>query len=315
MGTYVSIKVAVADRHERRLALAAVADVRDRIVAFGHDGWAWGDGALARINLALARGEAAPIPAGLRELFALAWQFHQDTRGLFNPMLGSAVRQWGFDDPARTRAEPPCASELAEILASVRTAPAYDGGESYGPAPGITWDFGGIGKGYIIDLSLRQLAAAGIRHAVIDAGGNIAVRGRCGPRSWHIGIRDPRPSADETRVLASLDVGDEAVITHGTDQRFFDHHGRRYSHILHGRSGRPVEGVRSLTVVHPSAVVAEAVGLALFCADAGERGALARQLGITRFLMILEDGRMLASVALASRLRLPPDITPELFEP
>lgn len=129
------------------------------------------------------------------------------------------------------------------------------------------------------------------------------MRGRCGGRSWHVGIRDPRPDATDTSLLASLDVCDEAVITHGIDQRSFEHEGRHFSHILHGQTGEPVQGIRSLTIVHADTVLAEAGGLALFAAAPEERGKLAARLGIEHFLMVLEDCSIQATTALAARLK------------
>jgi FAD:protein FMN transferase len=307
MGTAVLAAV-MADEPRRAAAETAVAEVEKLLVEFGREGWAWGVGALAQFNRTLGRGAAAQVPYLLRPLFARAWDIHCSSGGLFEPRLGALVRLWGFDDPARQRSAPPLADEIEALLELLGEAPAYDGGEWYGPAPGVVWDLGAIGKGYIVDLALDWLRRRGFVHAIVNAGGNVAARGRRGARAWRVGIRDPRGTGELPTLLAALDAGDESVITHGDDQRYFEFHGRRYSHVLHPRSGMPARGLRALTVVHADGTLADAGGAALFAAGAGGWPLLAARLGIDKILVVLEDGTVAATAALAARLEPQPGV-------
>lgn len=302
MGTEVCIKL-ICRHRERGAATAAIEQVVSLLHEFGREAWAWGSGAVAGINRALTAGEVAQIPASLQPLFALSWKISMASGGLFEPRMAGLVRLWGFDDVARLRTQPPARADVDALLHALRDAPPYDGGAHYGPAPGIGWDFGGIGKGYIVDQALQLLGARGFNHAVIDAGGNLAVRGMHAARAWRVGIRDPRVPA-QTPLLASLEVTDEAVITHGNDQRYFDYEGRRYAHILHPQTGMPVQGLQSLTVVHADAALADAAGAALYVAGHGAWPTLARRLGLRQVLAVREDGRLQATAALARRLQL-----------
>lgn len=306
MGTFVTVTVMVEPRG-RVAAEAAINAVERELDAFGREAWAWGAGALAQLNRQLAGGETVTLPPTLQPLFAAAWQIRQRSGGLFEPRIGSLVRLWGFDDLARLRDEPPVQAEIDALLARLRAAPDYDGGTQYGPAPGVSWDFGGIGKGWIVDRMLEQLAARGYQNASIDAGGNLAVRGRRNDRPWRIGIRDPR-SSDAPSLLAAMDAHDEAVITHGDDQRYFEYQGTRYAHLLDPRSGWPAQGIRSLTVVHPDASFADAAGGALFVAGVDGWRALAQRLGVSQVLVLTENGELLATRALAARLRTQPEM-------
>ncbi|WP_245586065.1 FAD:protein FMN transferase [Solimonas soli] len=306
MGTFVTVTVMVEPRG-RVAAEAAINAVERELDAFGRDAWAWGTGALAQFNRRLAEGCEAQLPAALQPLFARAWQIRQRSGGLFEPRIGELVRLWGFDDLARLRDEPPSSAEIDALLARLRAAPDYGGGNSYGPAPGVAWDFGGIGKGWIVDRMLEQLTARGYHNASIDAGGNLAVRGRRNERAWRIGIRDPR-STDTPSLLATMDAHDEAVITHGDDQRYFEHRGTRYAHLLDPRSGWPSQGLRSLTVVHPDAGFADAAGGALFVAGADGWRMMAQRLGVTQVLVLTERGDLFATRPLAARLRAQPEI-------
>lgn len=308
MGT--EVLVSVASRGRNRDAEAAVQSVRRLIEDFGHDWWAWGAGALGDFNRRLARGEVADIPPAMQPLFRRAWEIHLQTEGAYEPRIGALVRLWGFDDIARIRDSPPASDDIAAAHALLRSAPPYDGAR-YGPAPGVCWDFGGIAKGWIVDAALALLAHHGFDNATVDAGGNLAVRGRRHERPWRIGIRDPRGG---NGLLATLDAGGEAVNTHGDDQRYFDWQGRRYAHLLDPRSGWPARGLRSLTVVHPDGSWAEAAGAALFVSGPEGWRALARRLGLTQLLVVHEDGRLQATAALAARLDPEPGVKIEWVE-
>ncbi len=312
MGT--EVMVTVACRGRRNDAEAAVLAVRRLIEDFGRDGWAWGPGMLGDINRRLAAGEAADIPPALRPLLLRAWEIHLETGGAYEPRIGALVRLWGFDDVARIRDAPPPAEDIAAAHAALRAAPPHDDAGRYGPAPGISWDLGGIAKGWIVDAALDLLARHGFTDATVDAGGNLATRGQRHERAWRIGIRDPRGDPDQPGLLASLETGDEAVNTHGDDQRWFEYQGRRYSHLLDPRSGWPAQGLRALTVVHSDGSWAEAAGAALFVSGPQGWLPLARRLGLTQLLVVHEDGRVQATAPLMARLTTEPGVDIERLD-
>lgn len=304
MGTEVSVTLAVGgSRARREAAVAAIADVERRIQDFGRHWWAWGDGALAAINAQLAAGKVAQIPQPMRALFARAWAVRQATGGLFDPRVAALVRLWGFHDLAALRDTPPDDGDVEAALRALRSAPAYDGGATYGPAPGIGWDFGGIGKGWIVDVALERLRELGFADAIVDAGGNLAVRGARGDRPWRIGIRNPRAQGARPTLLASLIARDEAVNTHADDQRSFDHDGVRYGHILDPATGRPACELCSVTVVHPDGTLAEAGGAALYVAGRHGWRRLARKLGLDQVMVITAEGEVWVTGALAVRIK------------
>lgn len=304
MGTEVSVTLAVGgSRARRESAVAAIADVERRIQEFGRHWWAWGDGALAAINAQLAAGNAAEIPPAMRALFARAWAVRQATGGLFDPRVAALVRLWGFHDMAALRDAPPPDADIEAARQALRCAPGYDGGATYGPAPGIGWDFGGIGKGWIVDLALERLRELGFPDAIVDAGGNLAVRGARGDRPWRVGIRNPRAQGAGPALLASLIARDEAVNTHADDQRSFDRDGVRYGHILDPTSGRPARELCSVTVVHPDGTLAEAGGAALYVAGRHGWRRLARKLGLQQVMVVTADGEVWVTGALAVRIK------------
>ncbi|WP_439640335.1 FAD:protein FMN transferase [Nevskia sp.] len=301
MGTEVLMTVA-ADRRSKAAVEQAMNSARHLLIDFGREAWAWGEGALAQLNRRQAAGQVVNIPPSLHGLFAKAWEIHRSSGGLFEPRVAALVRLWGFDDPARLRSAPPDAGEIAALRAALAVAPDYDGGPQYGPAPQTGWDFGALGKGYIVDRAIDSLRAAGFGDVSIDTGGHVATRGTRDNRPWRTGLRDPFEQGEQAYVLASLQAGDASVVTHGDDQRGFEFEGRRYSHLLDPASGWPVQGMRALTVVHADGALADAAGAALFVAGRERWPALARELGLNRVLALHADGSACATRTLAREL-------------
>lgn len=304
MGTQISITVsAPGPRRRREAANAAIVEIERLMQDFGKHWWPWGNGELARINRQLADGGVADIPVGMRGLFGRAWAISRASGGLYEPRIARLVQLWGFHDLAALRDTPPPAAEVHQLLDAMRAAPAYDGGGSYGPARDVGWDFGGIGKGWIVDAALDLLRDRGFADAVVDAGGNLAARGSRWDKPWRIGIRDPRSDPESPRLVASLMAHNEAVNTHGDDQRFFVADGQRYAHILDPSTGYPARGLRSLTVVHADGTLAEAVGAALYVAGRQQWPLMARKLGLAHVLAVDDDGEVEATAQLAKRIR------------
>ena len=158
---------------------------------------------------------------------------------------------------------------------------------------------------------MEQLQAAGHEHAIINAGGNLRVAGRRGDRPWRIAVRHPRPD-DARRFLATIEVtGDAAIITSGDYERYFEHGGRRYHHLLDPRSGRPARGLQSLTVIGDSATDADALSTALFVAGPSGWPALAEQLGAEAVIAVDSEGVVTATPTARKLARFPAHSTPQ----
>jgi len=126
---------------------------------------------------------------------------------------------------------------------------------------GMRLGLGGIAKAYIAERAADLAVARGVRHILIDAGGDIVARGRQGERPWTAGIRDPHSTS---QVLSILDLDDEVVATSGDYEHFVKVEGRRYHHLLDPRTGFPASASRSATVIAHNGALAEALSTALF---------------------------------------------------
>jgi len=127
--------------------------------------------------------------------------------------------------------------------------------------PGVRINLGGIAKGYVVERGIDILRVAGIRHAIVTAGGDSRLLGDRRGHPWMVGIRDPRKDGE---VAISVPLEDEAISTSGDYERYFEEDGVRYHHIIAPSTGEPATGVRSATVFGPDAVITDALSTSVF---------------------------------------------------
>lgn len=223
-----------------------------------------------------ALNRAGCLEAGddLLAVVDLALDARTRTEGRFDPTVHDALVAAGYD---RTFEEvaPDGASEHAvgRCGGAVRIA-----GRTIELEPGTHLDLGGIGKGYTVDRAAAILSAAG--PALVDAGGDIAARGRPDALGWRVGIETPGDSL-------TLALEDAAIATSGRDRRRWRRDGEERHHLIDPTTGRSADrDLLRVTVVAPTAVEAEVLAKSLFLA--GEHLAAAE--GVPAVL-VTTDGR------------------------
>ncbi len=162
--------------------------------------------------------------------------------------------------------------------------------------PGVRINLGGIAKGYAVERGAEMLRAAGVRHAVLNAGGDTRVVGDRRGQPWLIGIRHPRLDG---AVVTRLPLVDEAISTSGDYERYFEEDGRRYHHILNPSTGLPTEGVLSVTVIGPDATITDGLSTTLFVLGAEEGLALIERFDGYEAVVVTSDGTLSYSSGLA----------------
>lgn len=306
-GTLAQITVLGDDPTALQRAAAGVFREFDRMHRDLH---AWQPGELMALNEAIARGEKdIATTAEIAALIANARRFSERSGDLFNPAIGKLVALWSFqrDRPGGPVPEP---SEIARLA---RARPRMEdltvlGNRVTSSNPEVRIDFGGYAKGYALDRAADILRDAGTRNALVNVGGNILALGRRGDTPWRVGLEDPRGPAGEAHLLGTIELADgEAIGTSGDYRRYYVVDGKRYSHIIDPRSGYPATGVRSVTVVvspRPGAgALSDAASKPLFIAGASGWREAAEKLGITRALLVDDEGRLHVTPELAQRLQ------------
>ncbi len=304
MGTVVSVSLYLDPGQDRQAAETALHSLETDLRDYERRWSAWSDGPLGSLNRQLADGARIEIPADMQPLFSRAARYAQASDGRFDVRLGRLVALWGFNDETQFRSTPPAPDDIAALVTALRDAPQLPiEARQYGPATQVWLDFGAIAKGDATDLAIDTLREAGYPNAIVNAGGNLRASGQRGERAWRIGVRHPRPDA-QYRLLATLDIdGDEAVITSGDYERYFDDQGQRYHHLLDPRTGLPASGLQSVTVVADNGALADAASTALFVAGAEQWREVARALDVDRVFVVDASGHAYVTAALAQRVR------------
>ena len=196
------------------------------------------------------------------ELLLSCKQLHRMTSGAFDVTVSPLVRLW---KRAAQRNLVPTEEEVFSVRSRVGTQYVHidvPKGMVQFQRKGVGIDLGGIGKGYALDRSAAILRANGIKAALLNFGGNIHAFGEPpGKGGWTVHIRDPR---DPSKDLSVLQLLEGAVSTAGDYERHMEIQGNAYSHIIDPRTGRPVAGMSSVTVVAASATRADALSTGLY---------------------------------------------------
>ncbi len=204
-------------------------------------------------------GQWRPISTILLDVLLQSRDIHNRTDGAFDPTVGAYTHLWRL---ARREGKIPTPAQLKAAGVSVgfehlRLDPINS--TLLFDAPGIVLDFGGIGKGYAAQSALDLLARRGFTIATVDIGGDLALGDPPPdqPEGWRVEIATGLDASRDT-YLANC-----AVATSGDLERFYEHGGVRYSHILDPRTGMGIAQRRAATVIAPDGATADALASAI----------------------------------------------------
>jgi len=296
MGTLVTMTLEGRDEAQLgRARDAAYAEMQRLTAMLSH----YDPGSVVSAINAAAGGAPVPAPPELLHVLAMARAVSVATAGAFDITVGS-LRGWRFGtepgpppDPAQVRAQLALVDYrqvlVDPVAGTVRLA-----------RPGMRIDPGGIAKLYILDAGLRTLRRHGVDSAMINGGGDVLVAGAGRAEPWLIGVRDPRAPA---RLLGVIALRDGIVASSGDYERFLEHEGRRYHHILDPRTGYPADGPRGVTLVGPRPETVNGLGAAIMALGAKPGRALIERRPELEGLIADRDGSVWMSPGFRRLLR------------
>lgn len=199
------------------------------------------------------------------ELFSLiqrSLKISRLTNGLFDVTFASIDKIWFFDKPMQVM------PDMEALRHSVRNIDyryiELDAQERsiYIKNKGTKIELGAIGKGFIANKMKQKLVSLGIGSGIVNAGGDLICWGtNAEGQAWKIGIADPHK---KEKYIAWLPILNGSVATSGSYERYALINGEKYSHIIHPKSGMPVKGLQSVTVINPDAELCDAVATSVF---------------------------------------------------
>lgn len=261
MGTSWRLKLSAPADFDRR-ALKAAIEARLEAILAQMSHWRE-DSALGRFNRAPG-GTWHALPADFALVMDTALDIAERSAGTFDPAIGALVDIWGHGPVQTTR--PPDWAEIEQALGvSGFTRLAHDREARRLRQPGgLRLDLSGIAKGFAVDALAGLLRDRGFHHALVEIGGELAGLGlRPDGNPWWVDLETPADTVTPLRVaLHQLTVATSGDYVRGR-------------HTIDPRSGRPVEHAMAVTVIHSSAMLADAWATALSVHTQGSLQALA----------------------------------------
>lgn len=278
MGTWWNVQAVLPHGTE---AGTVVRSVKARLEALVAQMSHWEpDSDLCRFNRSPAGAWAALAP-DFAHVMRAALRIAHDSDGAFSPSIGALVDRWGFGPPGPVASAPDSADIAALLPFSDWRRLAYDEGSARLRQPGgLALDLSAIAKGYAVDAVRDELVALGLRHMLVEVGGELSGLGlRPDGQPWWVDLETPPGSA-----LPVLRIGLHglSVATSGTYVRG--------PHNIDPRTGRPAEhGVVACSVLHASAMMADgwASALSVMGVEAGLLLAIRNSLAVR---WVVEEG-------------------------
>lgn len=216
------------------------------------------------------------VPIRLFNLIQRSIKVSELTQGAFDISYAALDGIWDFTNPknvipdSNTIHRAVSLVNYKEIILNTMDTSVYLSNK------GMKIGFGAIGKGFLADEITRFLKSKGIKAGIVNAGGDLMTWGTpLYDTAWEIGLANP---SLKSHLLAKLKIKDQAIVTSGDYEKYIEWKGIKYAHILDPKSGYPVTYLNSVTVLCPSAELADALATAVFVMGEKKGIALINQL-------------------------------------
>lgn len=220
--------------------------------------------------------------------------------GYFDATAGPLIDLWGIHEPEIK--DPPSPERIAEAQKKIDyTKIVLNPSEQtvYLTDPGMVINLGSVSKGCIADAVMAVIKEEGVKHAIVNLGGNILVMGgKANGTDFGVGVEDPNNPGNG--YIGVVSIKDGSVVTSGDYERYFtDSAGKRYHHILDPFTGYPSEsGLTQVTVVTDASIDGDGLTTTLFLLGLDKGLALVEKLDGVEAIFITKDNRVIATKGL-----------------
>jgi FAD:protein FMN transferase len=198
------------------------------------------------------------VDAEVFDLVQRSLKISRITDGAFDITYGSVdMRLWNFDRTMTRLPDPATAMAAVRLINYRNVILDEDAGTVMLKEKGMRIGFGGIGKGYAADRAKALLISEGVQSGIVNASGDLITWGlQADQKPWTIGIAHPD---DARSAFSKLNISNLAVATSGNYEKYVLIDGKRYSHTINPKTGMPVTGIKSVTIISPYAEIADAM--------------------------------------------------------
>lgn len=188
------------------------------------------------------------------------------SNGAYEPTIGTLVKTWDIKAGERERDWIPTEEDIekAKGLVGYERLELLDDNMVFLKDEGMRLDLGGIVKGYSADEVSRILTENGVKHAMIDLGGNIFAHGdKINGDYWRIGVQNP---FDDTGIhLGVMKLKNQSIVTSGDYERYFEKDGKKYHHIIDRNTGYPSDNeITGVTIVSDRSIDGDVLSTTMF---------------------------------------------------
>lgn len=196
-----------------------------------------------------------------REVFELikrSLRISRLTQGAFDITYGSIDKSlWNFDTQMTSLPDRETAQQMVRLIDYRNVILDEAAGTVFLKKKGMRIGFGGIGKGYAAEMAKRLLIQKGVASGIVNASGDLTTWGnQPNGQPWTIGIADPNA---KNQPFSYFNISNVAVATSGNYEKFAMVDGKKYSHTIDPKTGLPVSGIKSVTIICPNAEIADAM--------------------------------------------------------
>jgi FAD:protein FMN transferase len=196
-----------------------------------------------------------------REVFDLikrSQRISEVTQGAFDITYGSVdKRLWNFDKTMTALPATDIAKAMVRLINYRNVILDEKKSTVFLTEKGMRIGFGGIGKGYAAEKAKMILQQKGVNSGIVNAAGDLTVWGhQPDGNEWTIGIADPNAAH---YPFSYLRITGMAVATSGNYEKYVMIDGKKYSHTIDPKTGLPVSGIKSVTIISPNAEIADAM--------------------------------------------------------
>jgi len=214
----------------------------------------------SQTNLINEQAGISPVKVD-REIFELiqrSKKISDITQGAFDISYGSIDKKlWNFDKTMTSLPDAETAKNLVRLINYRNVIMNENKCTVFLKEKGMRIGFGGIGKGYAAEQAKLVLLQNGIKSGIVNAAGDLTAWGnQPNGKPWTIGIADPNTTR---QAFSYLEITNTSIATSGNYEKYILIDGKKFSHTIDPKTGLPVRGIKSVTIICPNAEIADAM--------------------------------------------------------
>ncbi|WP_239106986.1 FAD:protein FMN transferase [Flavobacterium macrobrachii] len=215
------------------------------------------DSITAKIN-EMAGIQAVEVDEEVFQLIKRAQFISKITQGAFDISYGSLDKKfWNFDLQMTSLPNPNEAKKSVALINYENIILDESNQTVFLKNKGMRIGFGGIGKGYAAEMAKKKLIEANVESGIVNASGDLTAWGfQENGEPWTIGIADPN---QKNAIFSAFKITNRAVATSGNYEKFVIINNKKYSHTIDPKTGYPVSGIKSVTILAENAEIADAL--------------------------------------------------------